>query len=1421
MKVRIAQKTGRKRRWWQYLLRVAAAAATLCVGLYATLPWWLPTDRVARWIQQELSEQIGAPVTVAGVSVSWGDGLQIDRLTVANPAGFGDEPLLTTSRIRVDFSPLTMAVAGRIGWMTVESPRLRVSVDADGRLNLAHVRLPVFDVITSRISIQNGLVSTSLPRLPEPLVLRVTDLQVQANRWGQFGRVTLSAELPQPAGAAPISLDVRMKRSTTGRQEALLELSFAEVDLATLPLAEALGMPLPRLAGTCKGSARVPVRRGLVTGGKLEIGIRRLSVQPQDGPELPVIEQAGLNLLADVDLATQLVNVQALDLRAPGVDLNGRGKFHASLLQGHWLGGRTLRLGGTLDPQAVVAMLPVGSESLAGWPEVQGQVQLQLTYDRLGQGIEATVALDASAATILAEGRTVKPAGEPLGCTLQAKCKPRTWQFAFDRTELRLGGNRFVGRGALANVRQLLASWGGEGPATPVASLWSAVGGLDWAGECEIAELGSLRRLHPAVEDALADVTLDGTVRGSWRLDHRSGTELHVAWSCDRGSRLRVGDWLNKDDTRRMELALNVRGDEGGRLRQALVELTCGDGMAYVRLDELSCQPGGEDMEDAGWAKGQFHLDRVEEIIRCVPYLAGRTKQLSGGLRGGLSVQIGRELLRLNGTCDATQLRFCAGEVLDKQIGQPVEATWNWLWDFRKQVSVFDLRASLPGAEAEALWTGRRDRWSARAHLAVSDAAWLGSQSPALGWSDRNWRVSGAMTVHADLAGTRETIAGRLDLVADDLDLAASPPHRQKPRGVPARVSVEAELGRETDGRPATLTLGELAVRFGPSTVEGSGRWVAGAGDRPGTMELAGQVEATLDPELQQVLPELREWIDRGGLAGKVAARWRLTGEGATLQASGELNATDLAVRPVGAQFVKPAGMPAVLELEATLPEDLSALIVNDWRGRVGPMQGMGDARVSLAGLRGDREAPGPTLLSEFRLWTNQAENLAELMPALADLAPTGDVEVFGRALVDANGIRLPYATVQLDGLGVEYRQRRVKASGAVLIQRVAVTNLRPVAGAPGVESAGPSVRVGRVASDDLRIIVGPSEATVVMDLRNVLANPQGMAAVLGEQIDASDLRGWLTGPVQSPPPLTDDYKLRLQRRAAEWIELARRRVAGADVTLVADFGLVRNWPDDKVKQVYDARNVALQAAVKAGVVTFGYTAGVNGGTIIDRSTIDLNAEAPQLALVSQVRDMMATKNLQPQVADVFPGNELRGTMWRDLEIRTALDEAILNAMDPRLPTRPVGQGKITLIEGVTRGRAAPRFVTRVFRGLNLVEYEYKRMIGFTEHRADGSTYNDMVFSGKTYDLYIEGVTDAERVGRYEVGVILAGTLQSPEWNHRFKQGRVPVLKFKAKLVGGKKVDEEISYPWPNETMFTIFLKNNYFYKLWAARRTK
>jgi hypothetical protein len=644
-------------------------------------------------------------------------------------------------------------------------------------------------------------------------------------------------------------------------------------------------------------------------------------------------------------------------------------------------------------------------------------------------------------------------------------------------------------------------------------------------------------------------------------------------------------------------------------------------------------------------------------------------------------------------------------------------------------------------------------------------------------------------------------------------------------------------------------------VSLGESLVAAEGRVAVGADDGAGRAELTGRFVLAADEPLLTALPPLRELIERHAIAGRVAGTGRLSGDRRKVEIDCELDATALATALPGGG-AKPAGLPAKGRVVATVRPGESTVQVRHGTGQVGSVGGIGDAKLIVATDHGGGPPTFQSLESHFRLWTSRAEDLPKLFPAAAVAAPRGDVEIHGEAYLAPSGAGLKYATVTFERFSVNHRGRRVTLDGSVLAEGVNIAfDAQPVTpertwlltpaaaagGAPTVAvqrvdqlvgdarwslaAVAPTGRpiaaltgFGRIAADGLRLSAGPSDAVVVMDLRDLLGSPEGAVSLLAKQIDPDDLQKWLAEPRELPEgSLTPAELATLDARAGELLSLVAQLTRRADVRFDADVKLLRNWPDVATGRLLNIHNLAIHTSIKAGAVAFEYQGGFSGGTLIDTYNVDLTEKQPKLAAVQRGLNLMASKELQPQIDILFPGNQLSGSMRRRIETTVPLHEVVGNLLDPRRPAYVVGTGKGVFLAGVTLGRAAPRFVTRVFPGLNLVEYPYDRMVNFSEYRPDGSVYNDMIFDGKVYDLYVEGVTDAQSDGRYDVGMILLGSPQTAEWNHRYRQGRVPVLKFRAKLIGGKKIDERISYPWPNETMFEIFLNNNYFYRLWLA----
>lgn len=1436
MKLRKAGKKP-KYRWWQHLLRVAAVLALVLAGLYITLPWWAPTGMMSRWLEQRLSSQMGTPVTIGGLSLSWRDGVAIDSFCVANPGGFGDQPLLKIRAIRCDFSPLRTLARGSLEWMVVDSPALRVVADPKWDLNVAHLRFQPGGLGVDRISINQATSTLSLPNDPDRLRLDVANLQIQGGQLDQFGRLTMSASLTQPSASAPVALTALSGQAAGNNSKAVLKFSFGQLNIGELGLVQLLGLPLSRLQGLCDGQVQCRVNAdGIVEDMSLDVSVHGLDVQPQGGPELPVIDQAGVHVAATYDFFNQIVNVRSLKLQAPGVDLDGQGSFHTTLLTaGQWMGGQSLHLKGQINPAAITALLTGRPEPLAGLVTVDGNVGLDVQYTQTAdEQVQAKLAVDVSAATLVRDQTVLKPAGRAMMGTLSASCKLKTWKLAVGSADIQIGDNHFIGQGSLDNIRRVLTHQAQSDQPWTVTALEQDLAGLDWQGRWQITELDSLRQLNPALESALAGVALNGQIAGSWTLGHTggagpgsaAGTQLDVRVVCGEGTSLVARPWLDKPVGLPLELQLHARyGDSPPRFQEAMVRWVSGDGVVSLQMDQLRVGPFGPANRLEAMASGTFRAEKVEQVLRLVPALTPVAGQCSGSAGGKFLMQLGDSLMRVNASCDASPMSLTLPDQLDKRAGQPMTLTCNWLYDWSAHTNELDLSADLPGATLTGRLATSPDRWAGHARLNVADVTWLVSQIPALRSDRTGWRLGGAMHASAELSSDDRTLAGNFIVVGDDLEIRSDSPARYKQAGVPLRVSGLAQLGRPTEAGAMELELKNLAVDIGACSARLSGRMAIDQAGTLGQASLTGRVGASISPELLSFLPELREPISQYGLQGGLTARCQVDSEGLTFHAVGQVDATTLGVATElapGGRFVKPVGMPGLVKFDATLPGDLSYAMVNHWRAQLGPVGAIGDARVDWV-----RSPEGlPVALagaqSHVRLWTGKAQELTTLLPGLAEYSPTGEAEIEGEFKHDADGTRVTYANLRLSDLGLTFAQRPAALNGALLVEQIGLTRGEdPLTRARQWRVS----QVGRLASDGLRWTVGSSSATLTMDVTDPLQAPAGQVAMAGREMDAQDLTQWVkqlslpaggttTLPTATNPqpagPLTQEMTAELVREADRKIASARQWSSRANLVVAVDVDHLRNWRDDKVNVLYDVSGLTLRATLQRGQAKAEIVAGANGGNVTQTYSLDLLSDAPRLSQVIELRDMLAGPNMQPQVEAFFPGNQLLGWMSRHVELQMPLRGVIVNAMDSRYPLYPQGEGVAQFHHGLTLGRAAPLFVTRLFPGLNLVEYQYDRMTSFSKFYPDGVAENDMLFSGRGYDLYISGRTGADQVGLYTIGVLLPAYPGTPDWKNRLVPARIPILKFKARIVDGKKVDETITYPWPYETLLGLIKQTGY-----------
>jgi hypothetical protein len=420
--------------------------------------------------------------------------------------------------------------------------------------------------------------------------------------------------------------------------------------------------------------------------------------------------------------------------------------------------------------------------------------------------------------------------------------------------------------------------------------------------------------------------------------------------------------------------------------------------------------------------------------------------------------------------------------------------------------------------------------------------------------------------------------------------------------------------------------------------------------------------------------------------------------------------------------------------------------------------------------------------------------------------------ELSGAAFLDASwdglGGRVGRAELRLGQFRGLYRGRPLQLTGQVVLTDLSLKD-------------HDDLKIGRLETDGLEFRAGSSHGWLLAEVTGLPDSPTGHFHLVAECVDDKELADWL-GPrrAAATSPATPGDRQQALQEAKDLLVWLRPYLLASSLKGRLSADRYRTF-DASVNQYYEAGFLSVELSLERGLFKADSFASINGGSVVGSHRIDLTEDPPQVVSATGIRNVIASENIQPQLAKYFPGNTVYGLFDRTEESKANLADLLAQVIDQRYPVFPVGEAKTVAVDGLLKAKALPRFVTRIFPGLNLTKYRYNKMTGFAELQGDGTTVNDMVFSGQAYDIYIEGTTDRNNIGRYEIGLILLGTPQTAEWNHAYRLGRVPLLKFKARIEGGQMHDEKVTFVYPNESLFVIFLKNNLFYRLWLEAQRK
>ena len=1487
-------------RWWQWLCRAAVVLTLLVAGAYATFPMWAPTGWLGREICRRLAKQAGCDVRIGQLKLSWSRGVEIRDLEI-DPPGGGTTPLASARVIRAELAPIRLLMHNDLGCVELIEPSIDAVIDPNGQTNLGPLMRLRGEATPSGLHVERAVVNLHLPGEPNAIPLRVAAMEVDCRGGGQ---VTLAAALGQDTNAPDATMSLAAEAAPGGGASA--SLTFSNLDLARLPLAKLAHLPLRKLAGRADGTLDLRIsRQGVVDGLGWRLRVRGLDAQPDANVQLPIIDEALLDVWATYDQITRALRVQTARIRLPGVaDLQVHADVGTALLEGHWEAIESLDISGQIQPAELATML-TGRRNLPGNLTVLGPVNITVQARKRNK-LRLRMSADATGAEIRRGQLVLKPAGRKWDMGLAGDLDHRTTGFDVDESWLQIASNRFTGYGALVSLRQLAGQLADPNRGEIGQTIVSALARLDWRGEWQILDMPALLDLAaPAdIPAELAKMRIEGPLTGRWFIHHGPATQIHASFHAGDEASLALPGRFAQPSGVPLDLNLGVTIDpNSNNLSDLTVDLVAGPARLVIEGIELVLPPVGADSPVR--IGGRFTAEQIEDLLACVPGTDALRRSLAGTATGRVSIEADGKLRKFDLSADLKDTRIGLAPWFGKKAGQEGQLTVELLprdgqpapdamigvsnttrqaanlaghWVSPQADLTFKCRYTAADANAMVPIPADGNTVTVSVEARVKDASQIDSYCPALAELLAGRALGGTMSLTADARFDGTNLAIQATCDASDLSLASPTTaaiRRNKPSGTPLRISIEAD--GSTTGGQLCAAIRRLDIDYAASRASLSGWavWPGGipwrpAGSKPEgnddhkrnwkelakaflpeRFDLDANAAAVLDGGLRTLAPEFDSLLTQYGITGRCRLDLSAGGDANAMRTTASLDAAGLNVEfiapasPGGSkpgslaawfaaigQVRKRAGTPAQVALDLSCPRDLSKLRVHNLLARTAGVQLLAGGTITPPPGANAPAGTRPKLDLHASLSTPRAEMLQKLLPVLRSYGLSGGV-LLDVSSADLAAGRVDRAIIQFDKLQARIEGKDVFADGDCIFdgldvpaESAAATTAGPTTATTSAADESPRPRwlpdIARLRFQGMEFRVGKTHGWVVADISNFPAAPKGSAHVLAERLDVQELAAWIEDPNAPKSDPAKPWKLTVAQHRR--VGADTRRLASLMATYLAKAELAvrvsadsfRTF-DKSVMLPYEVKHVALSATVDKGLFNLSYCAGLNGGLLHDTATGNLADPNSAVQCQSVVEGVLAEDNIKPQLAKFFPNNTILGTFSKREKSAAPLIDLLGTNLDARWPIIRVGENKSVAVEGFTQGRAAPEFVARIFPGLNLAKYNYNKMTAFAEMRPDGTVYNDMVYDGKTYDLFMEGTTDANGIAKYEIGLILLGTPQSAEWNHTYRQGRIPLLNFQARIEGGKMNDVQVSYLWPNEALFTIFLKNNIFYRIWLA----
>ncbi len=1226
------------------------------------------------------------------------------------------------------------------------------------------------------------------------------------------------------------------------------------------PSVAAVAAPVPPEAsalGPTSGHVTVSFGRGAwQVDGSIETGPVALPGAGHRGPL--VLPRAVVGFQAAQDGREAPLELDLVKLSAPGIDLKLAGRVD---LADPAKPRPDVRLTGSVAWGPLSRSIrPVG-DLAEGFERLGGRADVDIKVSGGREGYEVRGTADLKATEALLPGRLRKEAGQSMELAIRAAVPHDLASVEIERLRLAMDAASVT-----AQARLPLAKADGAVPA-----------GASAAVDVQVGRIEELSELLPGLAKAVPGTDLAGPVKAELVVSPRraetaaggADPSAGPAGPTDPGGDSGPG-W---DARLRVDLAGLSLAAPGGVRKEAGTA-------AHLRADAL-IGGGGRTAELRGlhfhladaqvvWqgTGGLRQLDHADEGLSWVGHTKGRLTIDGLGTLGSLLLPDrftgeagppvdGQILLDLDAALDGNRITgslgadmagvaIDGGEGFRKPSGVPADLRVEGSW-LVAEPNFLDASATLrvPGVVAKATAKGQvpatgrpaargnddLDAWieevarragvspelvrqtasstaTVRIETRIEDVGRALALVPALAKRAKG-RTEGGGTVSAEVFTSpgKATFSAAADLAAAGLDFG---PDLVKPAGraLTLAVAAEAQAGRTSLGEPALDCRLEAEARLDESRARTSGRVVVAvptdlkalaSADDALTMvrhvDLETEASVVHGPSLAAAVPRLGPLYEGVSAAGPMRVRARVAGTPLAAEVGFEVEASECLVRE-GERVIKGAGVPASVRAAGRFGQVPGELVLE--RATLV----FGEVKTEAAG-RFLFDSPRLSAAQSPRAWTvdvkGELPDLAMLNAALPPEwrveKPTGSVAFDVRAAGDTLGAALERCDLEFRDSGLVWLGRPVRIDGRAVYD-------------------GRVLRIGDPADGggQLRLSAGTSNLALSGRIVEPDRAPRGTLAIRGTHVDVDELTALAEATEKR---FASASKAEPDAAAAEaQAERLDRLIRRAGVAFDARIGTVAVTMPQLDDAFYELEDVEAEGRLADGRFTVGkLDYGVNNGTVTSNLEIDFRPEVPVLTVTEVRRDLEPRPNVIPIISKTFPGLECTGSVSTRETKRQRLEEGAW----------PVGHGETVLVEGRLVGPGAPEYVQRVFPGLKLTTYNYKKMVNRYKLEADGTVQNRMIFDGMQYDIYIFGYSRHDGKFRYELGVELGLGLKSETWTRDLDQGKVPLMIYWGEMYldrPGYKT-QEIRYVRLDELLHDVLVKRGLLVKLFERMGKK